>query len=69
MILSHIRRCPFCGSHDVARSSRRDAFEKVVLPIFLLRPFRCLKCEERHYNFLYSRRIELEVNAQRNSSE
>jgi hypothetical protein len=49
----------------VSRSSRHDLFEKAVLPFFLLRPFRCLKCEERHYNFVYSKRMEVEPSAQR----
>jgi len=53
---SQVWRCPFCSSDDVSRSSRHDLFEKIVLPLFLLRPFRCLKCDERHYNFVYSRR-------------
>jgi hypothetical protein len=67
MVWSHVRRCPYCGSNDVYRSSRRDIFEKVVLPLFLMRPFRCLKCEERHYNFVYSRRMKLETSVQSNS--
>jgi len=59
MIRNRTRRCPYCGSHNVVRSSRYDIFEKMVLPIFLLRPFRCLKCEERHYDFVSSRRMKL----------
>jgi hypothetical protein len=67
MAWSLVRRCPFCGSNDVSRSSRHDFFEKVVLSLFLMRPFRCLKCEERHYNFVHSRRTQLELNAQNSS--
>jgi hypothetical protein len=68
MIFSRIRHCPFCGSHDVARSNRSDLFEILVLPICLLRPFRCLKCEERHYDFVYSRKMKVESNSQRSSN-
>jgi hypothetical protein len=68
MIFPRIRHCPFCGSHDVARSNRSDIVEKLVLPICLLRPFRCLTCEERHYDFVYSRRMGNGSNSQRSSN-
>ena len=64
-VLPHARRCPFCGSNDVSRSSRHDIFEKEVLSLLLTRPFRCLECEERHYNFVYSRRMEMETSTQK----
>jgi hypothetical protein len=59
MIWAHTRRCPYCGSHNVCRSNRYDIFEKIIFPIFLLRPFRCLKCEVRHYDFVSRGRMEL----------
>lgn len=64
MIWSRRRRCPFCGSSEVRRSRRHDSFEKLVLPLLLRRPFRCLKCQERHYDFVFSRRIGIETTNQ-----
>jgi hypothetical protein len=61
------RRCPFCGSQNVARSERRDSFEKVVLALILHRPFRCLNCQERHYNFVFSKKMKLETSAKKSS--
>jgi len=49
-----IRCCPFCENFDVRRSHRRGLLEVVVLPILLLRPFRCQGCSRRHYNFFFS---------------
>ncbi len=51
-----VRQCPYCGSFQVCRSHRRGAFEKLVLSMLLLRPFRCLECQARHDNFVLSRR-------------
>jgi len=28
-------------------------FEFIILPVFLLRPFRCLACRHRHYGFVF----------------
>ena len=51
-----IRRCPYCSSYAVARSRRRGWVERLALPQVLLRPFRCLKCYQRHYGFVLARR-------------
>lgn len=64
MIWSRKRRCPFCGSSEVHRSRRYDKFEKLVLPMLLQRPFRCLNCQERHYDFVFSRKIGIETTEQ-----
>jgi hypothetical protein len=41
--------CPDCG-HTVAFYSRRRTFaEKYILPVFMLRPFRCADCFRRSY--------------------
>jgi len=50
------RRCPMCGSRDVLRSKRRTLVEFLILPMFLLRPFRCQKCSARHLGFLFRKR-------------
>ena len=50
-----VRRCPNCNSFEVHRSKRRSVFEWVVLPLLLLRPFRCQDCDRRHYGFAFSR--------------
>jgi DNA-directed RNA polymerase subunit RPC12/RpoP len=50
------RRCPFCGSSEVLRSKRRTVIEFLILPLVLLRPFRCQKCSARHIGFLFRKR-------------
>ena len=50
------RRCPMCGSMDVLRSKRRTLVEFLILPLLLLRPFRCQKCSARHFGFLFRKR-------------
>ena len=53
------RRCPFCGSHHVRRSHTADIFD-ILLRLVLMRPFRCLGCDERFYGFFFRklRRVE-----------
>src|SRR5512146_1644510 len=47
------RRCPFCCS-ALVHSSRRTRFsERFVLPMLLVRPFRCRQCGERHHAFAF----------------
>jgi hypothetical protein len=43
-----IRQCPCCRSLSVRRSRRRG-FVEFVLPLFLMRPYRCSVCFRRHY--------------------
>lgn len=50
-----IRNCPYCKGRAVRRSHRRNFFEAFLLPPMLLRPFRCLDCNKRHYNAVFSR--------------
>lgn len=38
------RSCPDCQSNEIRRSRRRGIIEMAVLPLLLLRPFRCKKC-------------------------
>jgi hypothetical protein len=51
-----IRCCPSCKSKNVARSMRRGALDFLVLPLFLLRPYRCLSCDNRYYGWFLSKR-------------
>jgi len=51
-----VRRCPICQSHNVARSMRRGALDYLVVPLLLLRPYRCLSCDNRYYGWILSRR-------------
>jgi hypothetical protein len=39
--------CPDCGGSDAYRSRRRTVLEKYMLPLFLLRPARCVNCFRR----------------------
>jgi hypothetical protein len=48
-----IRCCPKCNNFDVRRSHRKGLLESLVLPLFLLRPFRCNACQSRHINFVF----------------
>ncbi|MGH9775186.1 MAG: hypothetical protein ACRD50_09600 [Candidatus Acidiferrales bacterium] len=56
------RICPSCQSLDVRRSHRKGLLETFVLPFLLLRPYRCNECQNRHINFIFSRRISVESN-------
>ena len=47
----HFRRfCPHCGSAQVSRSRRRGIVDTLLM-VVLLRPYRCLKCDGRSYQF------------------
>ncbi len=50
------RRCPYCGSRQVLRSKRRNILEHLILPLALLRPFRCRECTARHFAFFFRKR-------------
>ena len=39
--------CPKCGSEMVRRSLRSGFIENLIYPLFGLRPYRCMACEER----------------------
>ena len=45
-----IRQCPRCNSFSVRRSRRRG-FVEFMLPLLLMRPYRCSDCFRRHYGF------------------
>src|SRR5713226_1052440 len=49
------RRCPYCSSPEVERSRRTGVFERTGLCLLLLRPFRCRRCNDRHYGFVLSK--------------
>lgn len=52
-----IRCCPECHSVEVRRSRPRSFLEIFLLPLVLLRPFRCEKCRHRYYGFVRSRKL------------
>ena len=43
----YLHVCPGCRSRDIERAARRTSFERWVLPIVRLRPYRCLNCGRR----------------------
>ena len=45
------------------RSRRRGWVERVILPLLLLRPFRCRPCSERHYGFFFRSRATAALGA------
>ena len=54
------RRCPHCGSRRVVRSHRSNLLETLLSLLLLLRPFRCLDCNDRHYAFFFRQRLPVE---------
>jgi hypothetical protein len=57
MRLQLFRCCPHCHSLEVRRSHRKGLFEVLLLPLALMRPYRCKDCEKRHYNFFFSKKM------------
>lgn len=51
------RYCTSCESRQVRISRRQNAFEWLML-LFLLRPYRCEFCNDRHYGFIFRPRVE-----------
>ena len=43
--------CPQCSSADIYRSRRQGLVEKYILPALRLRPYRCIDCNNRFYDF------------------
>jgi hypothetical protein len=41
--------CRDCRRNHAHRSRKRSVFERVLLPLFLLRPVRCEHCYRRQY--------------------
>jgi hypothetical protein len=41
--------CPFCHSPEISRSRRHGLMEQWLLVLTPLRPYRCGKCDKRHY--------------------
>jgi ribosomal protein S27AE len=50
-MLTFDRHCPRCGSGKIYKSRFRNL--EVLLPLSLLRPVRCGKCEFRYYRPIY----------------
>jgi transposase-like protein len=50
------RVCPGCQSRNVRRSHRKWGVERFLLPLVLLRPFRCKNCGRRYYGYMFSKR-------------
>ena len=41
--------CPVCRSTQIHRSKRRGTFERRVLALVFVRPFRCEMCDHRFF--------------------
>jgi hypothetical protein len=46
-------KCPCCGNPVAFYSRRRNFAEKYILPLALLRPYRCSECFERYYRSMF----------------
>lgn len=49
----HCKRgaCPNCHCQSVRRSHRVGLFERIVLNVFSVRPYRCIDCDKRFYRY------------------
>lgn len=43
--------CPSCGSSELSRSHRKGLYEYLLCTVFHVKPYRCLKCDYRHYRY------------------
>ena len=50
------RCCPSCGCKIVGRSRRQGLIEKIILPFFFIRPYRCEECKERYLGLVHRQR-------------
>jgi hypothetical protein len=46
--------CRDCGSEIGFRSRRRTLTERLILPLFLLKPVRCGECFRRDYRLIFT---------------
>lgn len=46
--------CRDCGSDIGFRSRRRTLLERLILPLFLLKPVRCGECFRRDYRLIFT---------------
>jgi hypothetical protein len=46
--------CRDCGSEVGFRSRRRTLTERIILPLFLLKPVRCGECFRRDYRLIFT---------------
>ena len=60
-VFSSIRYCPECCCDDVRKSRRRGFKEKVILPLFFLRPYRCVACYTRYIGLSFATRVKNET--------
>jgi hypothetical protein len=61
IFLSPVRECPYCGSSKV-RPSQRFPFKDDFVALLLLKPYRCESCNKRHYNVIWAKRADNDVN-------
>jgi hypothetical protein len=57
-----VRCCPKCKNLDVRRSHRKGFLETFILPLLLLRPYRCNECQLRHINTVFARKVSIAAN-------
>ena len=48
-------QCQHCGSQHLRRSRRHSFVELAILPLFLVRPYRCSECHTRQYGIGFHR--------------
>jgi hypothetical protein len=51
-----MRTCPQCRGNDIHRSRRCTGLERYLLPLLLLRPYRCADCDQRYFGWVFATR-------------
>ncbi len=51
--MAAMHHCPHCYSKLLSPEKARGPSERILLPLFLMRPFVCKNCRQRHYGFFY----------------
>jgi len=46
--------CPLCRSGCIHQSRRKGIFEKTILAMIFVRPFRCERCDSRFFRWSFS---------------
>ncbi len=61
LLFSLKRRCPECHGRNVRRSIRYGILDTWILPLFMLRPFRCDRCDRRYFGLFFAARVKMEA--------
>ncbi len=60
--------CPACSADEIVPAARWEIHDFLLLPLLLLRPFRCNGCRYRFYGFFFRKSVTQSVSKTRPSS-